>query len=397
MKPLSAAVSAMPHSGIREFMELAAQTDGVIHMEAGEPDFITPQAIIAAGFEAASAGFTKYSPNPGITSLREALVEKVSSVNGIDATVEQIVVTPGSVCALATGVLATVNPGDEVLIPDPGWPNYLNMVLLAGGRPMTYTLRRENGYQPDLDELETLVSERTKLIMINNPCNPTGVVFSRETVADLAKFAARHDLYVLADEIYEYFVFEGEHQPIAHFDTDGRTITVYGFSKTYAMTGWRLGYAVASPAVARLITRLQEPLVSCASTVSQKAAEAALRLSPAETEAMRESYRGRRDRILNLPGFADLLAVTPRGAFYALLDLSHISRDSYALSRSLLTEEGVATAPGETFGPSCAGMVRLAFTTESDLIEEGCRRILRYVATHATATTETAETAVPHG
>ena len=378
MKPLSTAAGAMPRSGIREFMEIASQLEDVIHLEAGEPDFITPDAIIRAGFAAATEGFTKYTSNAGFPSLRAAIASKLREQNGLEAGPEQIVVTPGSVCALASAVLALANPGDEVLVPDPGWPNYINMVLLAGARPVLYPLRREHGYLPDLAELATLVSAKTKLIMLNNPCNPTGAVFPREVVEALASFAEQHDIYVLSDEIYEYMVFEGAHEPIAQFDTDGRVVTVFGFSKTYAMTGWRLGYAVAPPPIAQLIMRLQEPLVSCASAISQKAAEAALALPPAVTAAMRDAYRARRDSVIGILGPAGLLPFIPQGAFYALADLSRINSDTYALAHELLREERVATAPGETFGPSCAGLLRIAFTTELEQVEEGCRRIVRY-------------------
>jgi aspartate aminotransferase/aminotransferase len=254
------------------------------------------------------------------------------------------------------------------------------MVLLAGARPVLYPLRREHGYLPDLAELATLVTSKTKLIMLNNPCNPTGAVFPRAVVEALARFAEQHDVYVLSDEIYEAMVFEGRHEPIARFDTDGRVITVFGFSKTYAMTGWRLGYAVAPPPIAQLIGRLQEPLVSCSSSISQKAAEAALAGPPAVTAAMRDAYRARRDAVVGILGPAGLLPFSPQGAFYALVDLSAIGSDTYALAHGLLREERVATAPGDTFGPSCAGMLRIAFTTELEQVEEGCRRIVRYAA-----------------
>lgn len=382
MKSLSTAVSAMPRSGIREFMELASQLDGVIHLEAGEPDFITPEAIIRAAYEAARAGFTKYSGNAGLPPLREAIARKVREENGLSVGPEHIVVTPGSVCALATAVLAMANPGDEVLVPDPGWPNYINMVLLAGATPVLYTLRREHGYLPDMDELASLVSPKTKLIMLNNPCNPTGAVFPRAAVEALAAFAEEHDLYVLSDEIYEAMVFEGAHEPIAQFDTAGRVVTIFGFSKTYAMTGWRLGYAVAPVPIAELIMRLQEPLVSCASTISQKAGEAALAMPAEVSAAMRDAYRERRDSVVDILGAATLLPFVPQGAFYALVDLSEVGLDSYAMAHELLREDRVATAPGDTFGPSSAGMVRIAFTTELENVAEGCRRIVRYVERH---------------
>lgn len=378
MKPLARVASDMPRSGIREFMELASRVEGVIHLEAGEPDIVTPSSIIKAGLDAALAGFTGYTPNNGLESLRRLLVEKLRVRNGLDVELSQIVVTPGSVCALASAVLATTDPGEEVLVPDPGWPNYVNMALLAGGVPVAYPLERSTGY-PDFEALEGAVTSRTKTLIMNNPVNPSGAVFPREVVEDLARFAKKHDLYVVSDEIYEAIVFDGKHEPIGQFD-DGRIISVFGFSKTYAMTGWRLGYAVAPSEIAELISRLQEPLVSCASSISQKAAEAALGMSDAEVAEMSDSYRRRRDIAVDiLSGVDGLLTFVPQGAFYAMLDLSSVESDTYLLARNLLEAEKVATAPGETFGSGQKGLLRISFSVDSDMLAEGCRRIVRFV------------------
>jgi aspartate aminotransferase/aminotransferase len=239
-------------------------------------------------------------------------VRKLARENGLTATPDQIVVTAGAVGALAAGTLAVVDPGDEILVPDPGWPNYTSMALIAGGRPVPYPLRRDDGYLPDLETLGRLVSARTKLLLINSPGNPTGSVYPGSVVRSLVDFAREHDLYVLSDEVYEALVFEGEHVPAARFDGDGRVITVFGCSKTYAMTGWRLGYAFASMPVAALMARLQEPLVSCASSVSQKAAEVALDMDQSPVTAMRDAYRERRDLIVSVLG-GERLAVVPQG------------------------------------------------------------------------------------
>jgi aspartate aminotransferase/aminotransferase len=363
-------------------MELAAELRDVIHLEVGEPDSNTPDSIIGAALEAARRGHTKYTPNAGMRTLREGLSRKVEIENGLRVTPEQIVVTAGAVCALATAVFATVDPGDEVLIPDPGWPNYVSMVVLAGGVPVRYVLPRAGGYLPDVEALRTLVSPRTKLLFVNTPSNPTGAVYPEATVLALVEFAAEHDLYVLSDEVYEAFVFEGRHEPAARFDQDGRVITVFGFSKTYAMTGWRLGYAVASPEVATLMAKIQEPLVSCASSVAQKGAEAALAMPREARPALCETYRARRDRVVEILGSRGLLPVVPRGAFYALVDLSAVGPDSNTSARRLLTEERVATAPGETFGTEARGMVRISLATATEPLEEGCRRIVRFVERH---------------
>jgi aspartate/methionine/tyrosine aminotransferase len=389
MKPLAAIPSAMRRSGIREVMEMAAGLPNVIHLEVGEPDFNTPEPIIQAAFAAARAGFTKYTPNAGLLSLRQALVGKLARENGLEVGTDSIVVTAGAVEALAVGILACVNPGDEVLVPDPGWPNYTSISLIAGATPVSYPLDRSTGFLPDFDALERLVTPRTKLILTNSPANPTGTVFDAAVVQRLVQFAHRHDLYVISDEVYEALVFDGEHVPAATFDPDGRVITVFGASKTYAMTGWRLGYAVASPGIASVMAKLQEPIVSCASSISQKAAEFAFSMPQEPVAEMREAYRRRRDVVVELLG--PNLASIPQGAFYALVDVSAAGMDSYAVARSLLSEEGLAIAPGETFGPSGAGLVRISLATAQELLEEGCRRLLRYLERHASASAATAQ------
>lgn len=382
MKPLSTRAARVPPSGIRVIMEQAASLPGVIHLEVGEPDAVTPEPIIQAATAAARAGFTKYTPTAGLGTLREALVQKLRLRNDLRATTEQVVATPGSVFAIASAVLAIVEGGDEALIPDPGWPNYASMLTVAGATIVPYPLVRAAGYQPDLDALERLITPRAKLLVINTPANPTGAVFPPETVRALVELARRHDLYVISDEVYEDFVYEGEHTPAARFDPDGRVVSVFGFSKSYAMTGWRLGYAHAAPPIAAMMARLAEPFVSCPSSLSQKAAEAALAGPQDVVARMRESYRARRDAVVEILGADGLLAAVPRGAFYALVDLSRVSGDSMHLARQLLDEQRVATAPGETFGRRGRGLVRISLATERSLLEEGCRRIAQFALAH---------------
>jgi aspartate/methionine/tyrosine aminotransferase len=382
LKPLSATALALPRSGIRIVMERAASLTDVIHLEVGEPDVNTPEPIIDAAFMAARAGFTKYTPNAGLGTLRSAIAAKLGRVNGLDRSPDNVVVTAGAVAALVNTVLAAVNPGDEVLVPDPGWPNYRAMVQLAGGEVVPYRLRRDAGYLPDFEDLDRLVTPATKLLITNSPGNPTGGVFPASIVENLVRFAEQNDLYLLADEVYEEFVYEGNHVSAGRFDSSGRVIVVSGFSKTYAMTGWRLGYAVANPDIAKLIAKLAEPLVSCASSVSQKAAEAALALDGSAVDSMRQAYRGRRDAAVAILEQAGLLASYPSGAFYALVDLRSSGLGSDELAWALLDEERVATAPGSTFGASTEGMVRISFATNTEDLVEGCARIVRFAARH---------------
>ena len=212
MKPLAITATSMPRSGIREVMELAATMEDVIHLEVGEPDFATPAEVTNAATEAAVEGFTKYSPNAGFMSLRRAVADRLVAQGRSDVTPEHVVITPGAVCALATAIFATVNPGEDVLVPDPGWPNYRSAVLLAGAKPVAYELERSTGYLPRDGSLAAAASPHAKLLMVNSPANPTGAVFPRDTVQALYEFAAERDLYMLSDEVYESFVFDGQHE-----------------------------------------------------------------------------------------------------------------------------------------------------------------------------------------
>jgi aspartate aminotransferase/aminotransferase len=378
MRPLSGIFDHFTRSGVRVLMEMAAQVPDCIHLEVGEPDFPTPPHIVEAAYEAARQGFTKYTSNAGLPSLRETIAAKVRRANGFTCSPDQVVVTPGAVAALALGVLTVAGRDDEVLIPDPGWPNYQAMVALAGARPVRFTLHADHGFQPDPDEIASLVTPRTKAILVNSPGNPTGGVFSPEIAEGLVRLAARRDLYVITDEVYEAFVFEGEHIPLGRFDGEGRVLSIFGFSKTYAMTGWRLGYLVATAELAARAASLLEPFASCASSVSQKAGEAAL-LGPQDCVCQfRDAYRVRRDLVRDTLAGTGLLAAVPRGAFYALLDVSPTGLTAMDFAKALLEKEKVAVTPCESFGPAGAGKVRISFATADDLLKEGLSRIARF-------------------
>jgi aspartate/methionine/tyrosine aminotransferase len=379
MRPTSSVVAGMRRSGIREVMELAQAIPDAIHLEVGEPGFPTPVHIVEAAHLAAQAGFTKYTASAGMLSLRKLLVGKLKDLNGLEVAPESIVVTPGAVTAIATAIMAVVEPGDEVLLPDPGWPNYQMMVPAAGAVAVLYPLSAENGFTPDLAALDRLVTPRTKAMVINSPGNPTGAVFSRDVVLQLLAFARRHDLYLISDEVYEQMLFEGEHVSPARFDSDGRVVTVSGFSKTYAMTGWRLGYAVAAQPLAAQIAKLQEPFVSCASAVSQKAGEAALTGPQDCVREMVDEYRRHRDTAAGILTAAGVSFFRPQGAFYAMVDIAACGLDSYAFSRRLLQEVHVAVAPGATFGPSAAGYVRVSLASPAAAVEEGVGRLSGFV------------------
>jgi aspartate/methionine/tyrosine aminotransferase len=379
MRPPNSAVENMRRSGIREIMDLSQGMADVIHLEVGEPGFATPDHIIEAANEAIVRGFTKYTPNAGLLSLREQIALKLQRDNDLDVTVQNVVVTTGAVGGLATALMAIVEPGDEVLIPDPAWPNFEMMVTCSQAVPRSYPLSPQDGFCPRVESLEDSVSGRSKGIIINSPSNPTGAVFSARLVQDLVDFAARHDLYLIADEVYEQLVFETAHISPGRFDPDGRVVGVHSLSKTYAMTGWRVGYAVASAAVAGLIAKLQEPFFSCASSVSQKAAEAAL-AGPQDCVAeMRDAYREHRDLTMDLLEAAGLACVKPLGTFYTMVDIAPFGMDSYTFAERLLQEAGVAVAPGRTFGPSADGYVRVSPAPTEDEIREGLTRLGSFV------------------
>jgi len=375
MQPLNSVVQSMPRSGIREIMDLSREIPDVINLSVGEPGFPTPEHIVRAAEEAMERGFTKYTPNAGLPSLREQIVSKVRTVNQLDVGMDNVVVTTGAVGGLATAVMAIAEPGEEVLVPDPGWPNFQMMVTCSYAVPRLYPLSPEMGFWPRIEDLQGIVGPRTKAIIINSPCNPTGAVFSAELIERLVDFAAGHDLYLVADEVYEQLVFEAEHVSPARFDDQGRVIAVHSFSKTYAMTGWRVGYVVAPQAVAALIAKLQEPFFSCASSVSQKAAEAAL-AGPQDCVAeMRRGYKKNRDLACDLLADAHLGFVRPRGTFYVLVNISPFGLDSYTFARRLLQEAGVAVAPGRTFGPSADGYVRVSLAPTEEEIRRGLARL----------------------
>jgi aspartate/methionine/tyrosine aminotransferase len=365
----------MGRSGIREVMDLAATLEDVIHLELGEPDFPTPPHVIEAVTRGLADGAVKYTLSRGVPQLRELIAAKVQARNGIEAGRDEVVVTTGGTTAVLEALLACVQPGEGVLVPDPGWPTFAMATHLAGGRVVRYPLRPEDGYEPDLEALEGMASD-ARVLIINTPSNPTGAVFSRTTVEQLVEIAQRHDLLVISDEVYEDLIFEGEHVSAASCDEDERVITVFSFSKAYAMTGWRIGYAVAPRLLADAIVRVQEAVIACPADVAQRAAIAALEGPHEVVEQMCESYRQRRDLATAPLREAGMLAGDPRGTFYALADTRAISPDGYEVARRLLLERRVGVAPGETFGPAAHGLVRISLATSAPQLLEGVRRIV---------------------
>lgn len=370
-------IRLMRRSGIREIMDLAALRDDVLHLEVGQPDFPTPPHIVEAGCQAALAGYTTYTANKGLVEVRESIAAKLKRVNLIDAAPDDIVITAGAVNALVESLATLVSPGDAILIPDPGWPNYQMMADVLSAQAVHYPLLPERDFVPDLDRLEELArTTRAKVLLVNSPANPTGAVFSREVTERLVEIAQRHGMYLVSDECYEQIVFEGEHVSPASIDGAEHVLSVFSLSKSYAMTGWRVGYVTGPSEIIDLVAKVQEPMLSCATAIAQKAAQAALEAEQTCVDEMVDAYRARRDRVVDILEKGGLLVSVPRGAFYIMADVSAAGSDSYAFARRLIQDCGVAVAPGETFGPSGAGMVRLSLATATSDLVEGAQRLV---------------------
>jgi aspartate/methionine/tyrosine aminotransferase len=370
----------MGRSGIREVFDLASSIPDAIHLEMGEPNFETPSHIREAAALAAEEGWTKYTPNAGVPALREALAHKIRNRNGYEVTADQIVVTPGAIAALLAALLTLCDPGDEILVSDPAWPNYQMLADLLGLAVRRFPLRPEADMQPQAADIESLIRPSTKLILLNSPCNPTGSVIGAEAMGEILEVARRRDLWVVSDEVYDEMVFEGKAPSPAALTADDRVVSVYSFSKTYAMTGWRVGYAAFPASMADEAVKTQEPTTACVNAPAQMAALAAV-TGPQDCVAeMRDAYVERRDGVDAILSQAGVPFVRPSGAFYIWIDVSDRGRSSADFARELLIERQVAVTPGSAFGPGSDEFVRVSLATAPDVLYEGVRRLARSVA-----------------
>ena len=377
----SRAVESLPRSGIREIMELAWTVGDAIHLEVGEPNFPTPDHIVEAAHRAAVDGFTRYTPNAGIPELREVLSGKVRERNGIDAPPDRIVVTPGAVVGLYSAIAAVGDPGNEILLSDPSWPNYQLMMNLMGIRPVRFPLSAEDSFVPSAARIEPHITDRTKALLLNSPGNPTGATTPREALEELIELACAYDLWVLSDEVYDEIWFDEPSASAGPLDPDGRVITFFSFSKTYAMTGWRVGYLVAPPGLTESIIKAQEPITSCVNAPAQKAAVTAITGPQDIVAEMRKSYHERRDLVIDLLEEEGIPYVRPTGAFYLMVDVSGSGLDDLQFARRLVLERGVATVPGTTFGPDSGAYVRVSLATATDPLLEGVNRLAEAIKT----------------
>ncbi|HEY3002613.1 MAG TPA: pyridoxal phosphate-dependent aminotransferase [Kribbellaceae bacterium] len=342
----------------------------IVHLEIGEPDFDTPAHIVAAAREALDKGYTHYVPAPGIPELRTAVADFLERTGRMSTTPDRVVITPGAKPIMFFTILALCEEGDEVLYPDPGFPMYASITAFAGATPVPVPLREENGFAVDPGELASLITERTKLLILNSPHNPCGSVSSAAQLEAVARTAMEHDLVVLSDEVYWALTYDGTHHSV--LDVDGmaeRTVLLDGWSKTFAMTGWRLGFGVLPPALVEPVTRLVINSVSCTSAFSQHAAIAALEGPWDDVERMATAFRERRDVIVSgLRAVPGVSCVQPGGAFYAFPNVRELGMSAAALSGRLLDVAGVACLPGTAFGSYGEGYLRFSYANSVENI-----------------------------
>jgi aspartate aminotransferase len=377
MPTLAEHARRMPRSGIREVMDLAwSMSAPVIGLHVGEPSFATPEHVLDGARRALDRGETRYVANAGIPALREAIAGKVAERNGLHVEPEQVVVAAGGMQALYAALSATVGAGDEVLIPDPGWPNFAMAVQLLQARPVGYPLHPDDAFLPDVAELGRLVTDRTRALIVNFPSNPLGAVLPAELAERLCRFADAHDLWLISDECYDAITFDAAHVSPGVYDEQDRVLSCFSFSKTYAMTGMRVGYLVAAGAVAHTAAKLQEPLIACVNAPAQYAALAALEGPQDFVEVMRRAYHERRDAAAALLDGAGVGYLLPQGAFYMWIDVrDRCGGDVKAWALELLRERHVAVAPGTTFGAEGEGWVRISLATDTDDLLEGLDRL----------------------
>ncbi len=350
----------------------------VVPFGAGEPDFDTPQVIKAAAIEAIKSGFTRYTPTTGIPELKEGIVKKLKAENGLNVEASGVIVSCGAKHSLYNILQALIDAGDEVLIPVPYWVSYPEMVKLAGGKPVAVVTQAADDFKVDPALLKKALSPRTKVLILNSPSNPCGVVYRREELEALGAFCVKHDLTCISDEIYEKIIFDGiEHVSIASLSGEikKRTVTVNGFSKSFAMTGWRLGYLAAEPALARVLSNIQDHSTSCPTSFAQRGALAAFTLGADYFAGIKKTFQERRDYIVTrLKAMKGKLGFKlPEGAFYIFVDIAKTGLDSFTFAKRLLEEKHVAVIPGAPFGADT--YVRLSFATSMEKIKEGLDRI----------------------
>ena len=368
---------------LRRAQELEAAGREVVHLELGQPDFPTPAHIRAAAARALDEGHTGYGPSQGLPELRDAIAEKAGELRGLSFSPEEIVVAPGAKALLFYAINALAGPGDEVIYPDPGFPAYQSVIAHSGATPVPLPLREETGFRFDADEFRGLVSDRTRLVILNSPQNPTGGVLEREDLRAVAAAAVENDFRILSDEIYLHFCYDSPFETIASVEeASERVIIIDGFSKTYSMTGWRLGYALLPPSLVKTFDLYNVNIASCACTFSQHAAVEALRGPQDSVTSMVAEFRERRDYLVEgLNSIRGISCDTPGGAFYAFANITKTGISSAELASRLLAEAGVAVLSGASFGPCGEGYIRLSYATSMEKLRSGIERMTNLLGT----------------
>lgn len=374
---ISRQAKGLQQGGIRAFFDKASQYSDVINLGIGEPDLDTPRPVMDAAYQAMLAGHTHYTANAGDMEVRQQVAAYLAEFGVTVDPVKEVIMTIGGMGAVSQCLLCTIDPGDEVLIQDPQWLNYYSQVKFAGGVPVAVPVYQENGFSLQAEEIEKHITPRTKILMINSPNNPTGAVMSQKELEAVAEVAMRHDLLVISDEVYCELLYDGEqHRSIAAIPgMKERTVVVNSFSKSFSMTGWRVGFAAGAPEVIAKMTVLQENLAACAPAFGQWAAKYALE-TKCQLSEMRELYQRRRDLIVN--GLNDIKGIhceKPRGAFYAFPDIRGLGLTSQQAAEKLLEEVQVVAIPGAAFGECGEGFLRMAYANSEENIKEALRRI----------------------
>ncbi|WP_064092820.1 aminotransferase [Rossellomorea aquimaris] len=381
---IAKSVEQIKPSGIRKFFDLAANMEGVISLGVGEPDFTTSWTVREAAILSLEQGYTSYTANAGLLELREKIATYMSE--GYHVTYdpkEEIIVTVGASQALDIGLRAIVDPGDEVIVVEPSFVSYVPLVELAGGTPVTVETKAENDFKVMASELKEAITSRTKAVLLCSPNNPTGTVLEREDLEKLAEVIREHDLVVLSDEIYSELAYDHQHVSIASLEgMRERTIVINGFSKGFAMTGWRLGYICAPKEIALPLLKIHQYAMMCASTPAQYAAVEALDKGIDEVMEMKRSYRHRRHYFVDSLNELGLTCHTPGGAFYAFPSIKKTGLSSEQFAEKLLLEEKVAVVPGNVFGKSGEGYVRCSYASSMEQLQEAVKRIKRFVENH---------------
>jgi len=378
---LAKRVVELKPSGIRKFFDIVATMDDVISLGIGEPDFTTPQPILEAGIEALRQGETHYTANAGFYELREAISDLLEEkYQVLYNPADEVMVSVGVSEALYLALTAVINPGEEIIIPTPCFVSYQAEVLLAGGVPIEVPGTMENGFQPEPELIEAAITPQTKAIFIGFPNNPTGAVATRENLLSISRIAKEYDLLVISDEIYDNLVYGVDHVCFASLPgMKERTITLGGFSKTYAMTGWRVGYAAAPAEILKGLVRIHQYTVMSAPSVSQLAALAAINVGAEHAEEMRLKYDRRRELIVSRLNEIGLETFLPQGAFYAFPKITSTGLDDETFAQRLLEEQKVAVVPGSAFGAGGEGFVRCSYATQYEKIEQALDRIEKFV------------------